>query len=497
MFRKLKTRNLLDSLENVCLLLMAACIPLDWRWASYVMIALCVLSVCRLCVNGLPADRKERRRCCGTALLFSSLFLIYLLSVCWSDDKAEAWRMVDKKLPFLLFPFWMLFSRPEISGRRLYCILSVFTWSTLVVFAANFAYAAWDVFACGADIRRFFSDGLMKIHYVHHSYMAMYACLGLAFSLFAALDEKRRVRRGMHLLAVGALAVFVLLLESRAGLLTMLLIVFFFWCRLVFLQKRRRLGIASGAAVLLAIALAWICAPSAIGRLTQTLRSLSSETEPDCRVVQTDAYRPMLRKCGLFGYGCGDRLDIFSDGFASAAEQLLEAVRPAGENRKLCMDSLCRRMYFYNVAEQRESIDSIAAAFGCDPASVQQVAYRYLVLRNALDDNYNAHNQYYDTMMAAGWVGLAALLLYFLLPLWEMYRRRSCDPLMLYFLFIVAFNALFESIFERQLGVLFFLFFFFLFYRKNFSNHVYPSDFRAGENAAPQTEPVCRRLKKS
>lgn len=471
---------------------MAACIPLNWRGASYVMTALCVLAVARLCVNGLPEDRTERRRLCGTALLFASLFLIYLLSVCWSDNRAEAWRMVDKKLPFLLFPLWMLFSRPEISGRRLYSVLRVFTWSTLAVFAANFAYAAYDVFVCGEDTRRFFSEGLMKIHYVHHSYMAMYACLAMAFSLFAALDEKRRGRRILHLLAVGALAVFVVLLESRAGLLTMLLVVFFFWCRLVFVQKRKKLGWASGAAVLLAIALAWIAAPSAFNRLTQTVQSLSSETEPDCRKVQTDAYRPMLRTCGLFGYGCGDRLDVFTRAFAQAGEQLLEEVQPAGAARRDCLDSLGRRMYFYNVADNRECITEVAQAYGCDTASVQRVAYRYLVLYNALEDNYNAHNQYYDTLIAAGWIGLAALLLYFLLPLWKMYRRRECDPLMLYFLFILAFNALFESVFERQLGVLFFLFFFFLFYRKNFSAHVQPSGIRAGQGTAPQTESVCR-----
>lgn len=473
-------------------MLMAACIPLNWRWASYVMAVLCVLAVGKCCVNGLPKDRRECFRLYGGVLLFTSFFLIYLLSVCWSENQAEAWRMVDKKLPFLLFPLWMFFSRPFVDRRCLYRILGVFTCSTLVVFAANFVYAAYDVFVCGENTRRFFSEGLMKIHYVHHSYMAMYACLGMVFSLFAALDGRRMPQKILHIATVCMLALFVLLLESRAGLLTMLLVVGFFWYRLVFVQKRKKLGIASGAFVVLAIVMAWIYTPSAFERLTQTVRSLSSETEPDCRTVQTDAYRPMLRQCGPGGYGCGDRLKVFAEAFSEAEQRLLSQIRPDGENGRACMDSLSRRFYFYNVADNRESIDSVAAAYRCNPATVQSVVYRYLILHRALEDSYNAHNQYYDTLVAVGWLGLLSLMFYFLLPLWKMFKQRKKDAQMLYFLFIVAFNALFESVFERQLGVLFFLFFYFLFYQKNFVNHVCPSRICAGESAAPQAESVCR-----
>ena len=84
-----------------------------------------------------------------------------------------------------------------------------------------------------------------------------------------------------------------------------------------------------------------------------------------------------------------------------------------------------------------------------------------------MEKEYNTHNQYEDTLVAVGWVGLLFMLLYGVLPVAAMWRRRKWDVLWGCLLFIVAFNALFESVFEKQNGILFFLFFFLIFYQKN------------------------------
>ncbi|MBR4491830.1 MAG: hypothetical protein IKO98_04145, partial [Bacteroidales bacterium] len=59
------------------------------------------------------------------------------------------------------------------------------------------------------------------------------------------------------------------------------------------------------------------------------------------------------------------------------------------------------------------------------------------------------------------------LLFYFIFPVAVMWRRRDWNPLFCSLLWIVAFNALFESVLEKQSGILFFLYFLLIFYQKN------------------------------
>ncbi|MBR6920348.1 MAG: hypothetical protein IKN37_08560 [Bacteroidales bacterium] len=137
------------------------------------------------------------------------------------------------------------------------------------------------------------------------------------------------------------------------------------------------------------------------------------------------------------------------------------------EERNACMDSLQARLYFYSDFDNSPEIAYFAGKYHCDSASVRQVLYRYLVLCDAIAMESNAHNQYEDTLVAVGWVGLALLLFYFIFPLAVMRRRREWNPMFCSLLWIVAFNALFESVLEKQSGILFFLFFLLIFYQKN------------------------------
>jgi O-antigen ligase len=71
--------------------------------------------------------------------------------------------------------------------------------------------------------------------------------------------------------------------------------------------------------------------------------------------------------------------------------------------------------------------------------------------------NLNAHNQYLQTSVALGLTGLLILVLTFLFPFILALRKGAW----MYgaFLLLVAFNLLFESMLERQAGVMFYAFF--------------------------------------
>jgi len=72
-------------------------------------------------------------------------------------------------------------------------------------------------------------------------------------------------------------------------------------------------------------------------------------------------------------------------------------------------------------------------------------------------ERFNPHNQFIQTAVALGIMGLLPFLLWMFIPLVLAIRRR--DLLLILFLFLFFMNALPESLIERQAGVVFTVFF--------------------------------------
>ncbi|MBO4282393.1 MAG: hypothetical protein J5873_04290 [Bacteroidales bacterium] len=487
-----------NRLEYACMLLLCAAIPMNWRWASYAMIALCVIGVgkavgLRGAGNAFPWKWRAL-----FALLFASVYLWYAASVLWSENLPEAWRMLDKKLPFLLFPLYFFLSAPQLSVRQRQALFYVLAGSVVAVFLANAAFAFYDVRSGKAGMERFFNAQLLGIYYVHHTYMSMYACFGFAFCMLEWQREGSLLRRVADVFLALLLAVFVVLLESRAGLLCLLLLLLYVFVRWVFLRKKYLQGGLLAAAMLLLGAIVCVSVPRVTECLGQTLKSLSSENEPDCRVVQAQAYRPCLKRHLWIGVGCGDRIDTLQACFAGEQEALLLQVEPVPdadsltfeEERDYCMVILGYHLFFYDQLHGNPWVDSVADTYHCDRASVERVLYRYLVLDRAVKHTYNAHNQYDDTLIATGLPGLLLLLCYVMAPVALWFGKRRFDPLFACFLGVFAFNAFFESVLEKQAGILFFLFVYGLLFITQFSPHVYSPTIHPRTRDASSGEPV-------
>ena len=67
----------------------------------------------------------------------------------------------------------------------------------------------------------------------------------------------------------------------------------------------------------------------------------------------------------------------------------------------------------------------------------------------------NAHNQYAETLLAVGVVGLLLLMAYLVMPIVCAIGRKDVFWQVFFFSGIVMFNLLFESMLERQMGLLF------------------------------------------
>ena len=83
--------------------------------------------------------------------------------------------------------------------------------------------------------------------------------------------------------------------------------------------------------------------------------------------------------------------------------------------------------------------------------------YREKQMFNALGLELNAHNQYLQTTLALGILGLIILMVTLVLP--ALYGLEVKHYLYLIFLILIAFNFLFESMLETQAGVVFYAFF--------------------------------------
>ena len=94
----------------------------------------------------------------------------------------------------------------------------------------------------------------------------------------------------------------------------------------------------------------------------------------------------------------------------------------------------------------------------------------YQFIRYAIDKEINAHNMFFETIISVGIIGLLLLLAYFVIPLVLWIKTKRFDMLYFSFLIMIAFNMLFESVFEVQMGIIFFCFFNMLFFTKVFVN---------------------------
>ena len=100
-----------------------------------------------------------------------------------------------------------------------------------------------------------------------------------------------------------------------------------------------------------------------------------------------------------------------------------------------------------------------AAEAGYDPEVVGSNLVEYQFIRYAIDNEINAHNMFFETIISVGVIGLLLLLAYFVIPLVLWIKTKHVDLLYFSFLFMMGFNMIFESVFEVQKGIIFFCFF--------------------------------------
>ncbi len=333
-----------------------------------------------------------------------AFFLLYLIGVLYSDHWERAWSEVETKTSFLVLPWaFVLFpSRP----RDWYRVILAFLGGC---FLAVMFYS-WNLY----ENQQLLPQGTGSLYgswfviLMHPGYFALYldlALLIIVHFLYQGVPGPNKAWRVGGLVLLGLVFLTALFLTgSKAGILIFFLGMAGMLLWIIVRQQRYKTGIGILLGLIVGMLLFTTFFDKPIRRYQKAFNKAFIEEvdtrDPGSTEVRLLAWQTtweLYKTSPVFGIGTGD-----------VKPELKDRYREKG------YDKLVRK--------------------GIDP-----------------------HDQYLETLLAVGIPGLIALLGILGVLLREGWRRR--DPLLVSFVFIIAVAALFESIFEKQAGVVFFNFF--------------------------------------
>jgi O-antigen ligase len=341
-------------------------------------------------------------------LLFSAIFWVYLFGMIYTESQDTGWTNIILKFSFLAYPIILGSLQSDfIQKKQLNFLFNCFIAITSLSILYSLTHAAYEYFNNGDKLAFFYSH----LGYIlHPSYYAMYVNFALFILLFQLTRSNNYLNKKITLLFwlfIPLFMFFLILLESKAGLIGIIIVLMVSMIQLVFYEKSYKKAIAI-------IVLSLITTLTTITLIPHTTKRVNQAVEA-----------------------------------VEAAE--------AKENNSTEKNSTATRMYLWKVA-----LNSFLEKpfFGYGTGDVKDELFRQYRLEEsqwAIEKNYNPHNQYLQTMVATGILGLISLLAILIFSLFYAFKKK----LYVYFtlVFLMALNLLVESMFERQAGVMFFAFF--------------------------------------
>lgn len=399
-YRKDRLPNLI---EYLLLSLMAVSIPISWNFSIKVMVALLIVMLCKQPWKKGWGNKARNSWTNAGLKLEIGYFFLCLISLAYTQNMHEGWFNLNKKLPFLLFGIYFLFSDLSYMKKiHVNTLLFLFSGALLSRFIIRLIKFIPSIHSFNSLLSPSFDP-------IHHAYLSMYTLLALVFVYWKLGEWKHLSATYRVFLATCGICMilYTLFVQSRAGVLCMILLMIGMLLHTLFIRKQKRLGILAVSLLILGAG-ATMLSPNGNHRLTKTAKEISSGDHSDIRLEIWSNAIGTIGENLPFGVGIGDRFDAIASNYpdSTSGSQL---------NR---------------------------------------------------DRILNPHNQYLDTTLSIGIPGILVLLAMLILPFVQYLKRGKSSfyaEYMLPFLAIIILSCPFESIFERQMGVLFFCFFYGLF----------------------------------
>lgn len=473
--------------EYIFLALFAFFIPISWRIATYIMIGIAVSCILKgIFEEGFKRNNLQYRNK-YVYIISIAFWALYAVSFFYSENTAEARVQIGKKLPFLLLPlFFMTSNLSYLTKERVRIVMYCFVWGILVLFLINIVWAGYDVLIEEKKINRFYEPRLLRegTGYIHHAYTSIYSCFGIAFCFYELFVKNNIGVKIFDVSSILMLILFIILSSSRAGLLCLVIVFAVLWFWITFIRKEIRIGIAVAIVFVSVIITCFIFFDNSIARIRTTLSNLDNMERQDRRVGIMMGYKDLLIDKFMFGVGAGDRSDETLKSYLNKKEELIQNIKPVNdvytedfdENRRECLEIIDKKSYGTLNDNIFKYAKEMSDKYHCDYNSVRDNLATYINVNVAINDESNAHNQFSDTIIAVGVIGFILYITMLSMPIYLWIKNKKIDILFFSLTFIMAFNSLFESVLERQMGIMFFVFFYFLLFHGVFCQNSISDD---------------------
>ena len=346
-------------------------------------------------------------------IILSVLYLLYIISYFLDSNKHEVAKLLERSVPFLLFPLLMIVNKQFITAKTIkYCLtvyvascalLCVYVWLLILSQGIGEVFSEDNYY--NPIVRNIFND-TTGIHLPYLGMLFVFASLIILYEMITSL------RSNYLLLLVRTFAMIFLLVSVAAFMARTSLLIFFivtaFFCIKKLKTRKQLLWVGILGIVFITTVL---LLPSSQRRIKESLSVKyelphlgQSSKEVNFRYGVYHCVKEILKDNWLTGVGVG-----------SVQKEL----------------DRCYEQYTYKGTDDFHSI------------------------------SYNSHNQYLDIMLKYGVFGLIVFLISLL---WGI---KTTDMVYQGFI-IIIFIALFtENVFSRQVGIMFFTFFNTLFFVGN------------------------------
>jgi O-antigen ligase len=350
-------------------------------------------------VNRHPWEQLKRK---GSYLLLITLFILYAFSLLYTENITSGLEKLETKLSLFFLPLGFFLTKLSIK-EHLGALFRAFVEGVFLGGVISLIHSGILTYYSG-DVNHFFYSGFGLFH--HTSYAAMYTCTALIIIYYYAFKPNKifHFSPWVNLLLIITFSLFIGLLLSRTALLVLFIIHFSALTYWIIFQRKYLLGTLSFLAIA-GVFSALMLTHNGFNQRVKGALDFSKEHEHSATMKRAALWKinwQLAQQNPIFGVGDGD----------VAFHQ--------------------EKVYF---------------------EKGNQVLKKY---------SLNAHNQYLQTLVALGWIGLFALLTPYIYLSIRHYRSRFWLPI--FILCVILINFVTESMLETQSGVAFISFYLALFW---------------------------------
>jgi O-antigen ligase len=390
------------SFEYPFLWLSAAGISATMIWLPLINAMMCILFFLLWGYYRKFRIRNENR---VQLILFTNVYLITAISIFYSENTSEALRILQLKLPLLLFP--IVFASGIDWGKEPIRLLQlIFSWSVSLFCIITISHAVLLAVSEG-NVQTIFGYNILPLKFMYASVASLY-CVFSAVIQLSEMTEKRKFLI-QHMFPLVLNWATLILLSNRMGLFLCVIITLFFVFRLMSTVIAKW---ATGTMLLLILVSLYIWNQTFQKKVKAMVQFNSQQ------MIQLDQDASLGRTWD----GLQIRLAIWNCAAGIIKENFWKGVG-VGDTQQTLQRTYDERKFYF--------------------------ASRY--------NSYNAHNQFVEQWLMTGVVGCFLLLLSVGLPL--VHSFKSGRETYLIFITIFIFFCFTESMLEVSKGVVWFSFF--------------------------------------